>query len=67
MNKRFKLRAAVVAALLASATGSAMAEFPLVVHDILNTFVNDGVLLASAFLVVSVAIGAIKVLKKGSN
>lgn len=67
MNKRFKLRVAGVAALIAATTGSAMAALPTEATAAMADMADDAKLLAGAFLVVCIVIGAIKVLKKGAN
>lgn len=64
MNKRFKLRSVGVAALMAG-SGSAMAQLPREVTGVISSMQADGILLAGAFLIVCVAIAAVKILKKG--
>lgn len=66
MNKRFKLRAAGVAALIAATTGSAMAALPADATAAIADMKTDGALLAGAFLVVCIAIAAVKILRKGT-
>lgn len=66
MNKRFKLRAAGVASLIAATTGSAMAALPAEATTAIADMKADGVLLAAAFLVVCIAVAAVKILRKGT-
>lgn len=67
MNKRFKLRAAGVAALIAASTGSAMAALSTEVTTAIADMKADGILIAGAFLVACIAMAAVKVLRRGSG
>lgn len=67
MNKRFKLRLAGATSALVAMSGSAMAALPPEATAAIADMKGDGALLAGAFLVVCIAIGAIKILKKGAN
>ena len=66
MNKIFRFVAAPVAATLAM-VGAAHAALPAEATAAMTDMASDAKLLAGAFLVVCIVIGAIKVLKKGAN
>ena len=66
MNK-FTARLSAVTALVLASTGSAFAALPADATSAIADMKTDGALLAGAFLVVCIVIGAIKVLKKGAN
>ena len=65
----FKIKnlAAAVAAAVSLAAVSAHAALPADVTTAIADMKTDGATLAGAFLLVCIVIGAIKVLKKGSN
>lgn len=67
MKKALKLRLAAIASGLALAGSSAMAALPTEATAAMADMSDDAKLLAGAFLVVCIVIGAIKVLKKGAN
>lgn len=66
MKKSLRLRLAAVASGLALAGSSAMAALPPEATTAIADMKDDGVLLGGAFLVVCIAIAAVKILRKGT-
>lgn len=64
---QIKNLAAAAAAALSLVAVSAHAALPATVTTALADMQTDGATLAGAFLVVAITIGAVKVLRKGSN
>lgn len=65
MNK-FTARLSAVTALVLASTGSAFAALPADVTTAMADMKADGVLIGGAFLVVVIAIAAVKILRKGA-
>lgn len=66
MKTSIKLRLAAVASGLALSGASAMAALPTEVDTAIADMKADGVTLAAAFLVVCIAIAAVKILRRGA-
>ena len=67
MSKKIALRLAAISAAVLGAASSAHAALPADATAAMADMSDDAKLLAGAFLVVCIVIGAIKVLKKGAN
>ena len=67
MPKKIALRLAAINAAVLGAASSAHAALPAEATAAMADMGDDAKLLAGAFLVVCIVIGAIKVLKKGAN
>lgn len=67
MKKSIALRLAAINAAVLGFTASAHAALPAEATAAMSDMADDAKLLAGAFLVVCIVIGAIKVLKKGAN
>jgi len=65
MKKSLALRLGAIAAGLAASAGSAMAALPPEATAAMADMKDDATLLAGAFLVVIIAVAAIKILRKG--
>lgn len=66
MKKSLALRLAAIPAFVLATTGSAMAALPADATAALADMKTDGTLLSGAFLVVCIAIAAVKILRKGT-
>lgn len=64
MKKSLALRLAAISAFLAATSGAAMAALPAEATAAMTDMADDAKLLAGAFLVVVIVIGAIKILKR---
>ena len=67
MKKSLALRLVAINAAVLGAVTSAHAALPVEATAAMSDMASDAKLLAGAFLVVCIVIGAIKVLKKGAN
>jgi hypothetical protein len=65
MKKSLALRLGAISAGLALATGSAMAALPAGADAAIADMKTDAVALAGAFLIVIIAVAAVKILRKG--
>ena len=66
MKKSIALRLAVINAAVFGAVSSAHAALPAEATTAIADMKSDGALLAGAFLVVCIAIAAVKILRKGT-
>lgn len=66
MKKSLALRLAAIPAFVMASAGSAMAALPADATTAIADMKEDGALLAGAFLVVCIAIAAVKILRKGT-